>query len=142
VAGPFLNPLNSYSLSFARTRPFRSRPYDQEEKKHFQERGTVMLKRIGMLALMLSATGVALIPKVAFAQDGYYARGDNYYRSDRKADRHENREWRGRERRDRRAEEWREHAARDREWRGHDHWADPYRHDYRRDDYCGSVSWR
>jgi hypothetical protein len=34
---------------------------------------------MGMLALMLSATGVTLMPKVASAQDGYYARGDNPY---------------------------------------------------------------
>jgi hypothetical protein len=114
----------------------------RKKKTASQKRGTVMLRRIGMLALMLSATGIALIPKVASAQDGYYARRDNHYQSDRKADRHEMRERRERERRDRRSEEWREHAARDREWRGHDHRADPYRYNYRRDPYCGSYSWR
>jgi hypothetical protein len=67
-----------------------------------------MFKRFGILALMLSATGVAVLPKAAFAQDGYYAPRDNYHQVDR--DRHEAREWRER---GRQAEEWRECAARD-----------------------------
>jgi len=107
-----------------------------------RKEATVMLRRIGMLALMLSATGVALMPKVASAQEGYYALGDNHYRSDRRADRLERKEWRGRERSDRRSEEWRERAARDRGWRGNEHWTDSYRYDYRRDPYCGPYSWR
>jgi hypothetical protein len=93
---------------------------------------------MGMLALMLSATGLALLPKAASAQDGYYTRGNSYYRSDRKADRHEMHEWRERERRDRHAEERRDRAVRDREWRRQDHWVYPYRYDYRRDPYCDS----
>lgn len=93
-----------------------------------------MLKRIGVLALLLSAAGIAVTPKVVFAQDGYYGpRNDySYYGRDRE-DRHRDREWREPERRERRAEEWREHAWRDRDGR-RDEWRDRdwrYRNDYR-----------
>lgn len=42
-----------------------------------------MFKGIGIFALILSATGAALLPKAAFAQDGYYAPRDSYYDTDR-----------------------------------------------------------
>ncbi len=98
-----------------------------------------MFKKTKVLALLLCAAGAALVPHAAFAQDGYYAPRDNYYyQSDRRADRHEAREWREQERRDRRAEEWRERAIRrdERRYRD-DRWRDPYRGDYRSNAYFG-----
>ncbi len=94
-----------------------------------------MFKRIGTFALILSATGAALLPKAALAQDGYYAPRDYYYQADRDGDRHEAREWRERERRDRRAEEWRERAAREREWRERNYRKNRYDRNYYRNGY-------
>jgi hypothetical protein len=96
-----------------------------------------MFKRIGIFALILSATGAALLPKAVFAQDGYYVPRDNYYQADRNGDRHEMREWRERERRDRRAEEWRERVARERDWRERDRRSNYGDRDYHRDAYSG-----
>jgi hypothetical protein len=42
-----------------------------------------MFKRIGLFALTLVATGAALLPNSAFAQEQYYASRDSYYHSDR-----------------------------------------------------------
>jgi len=98
-----------------------------------------MFKKMKVFALLFSATGAALLPHAAMAQDGYYAPRDNYYyQADRRADRREAREWREQERRDRRAEEWRERAIRrdERRYRD-DRWRDPYTRDYRSNAYFG-----
>ena len=99
----------------------RPRPYEQEAQKNASGKGEIaMLKRVGVLALFLSATGAVLLPATAFAQDGYSNRRDYYYQGDRDRDRHEAREWRERERRERRAEEQRDRAWRRQEWREHE----------------------
>jgi Ni/Co efflux regulator RcnB len=108
----------------------------QNEGFH-EEREIAMFKRIGILALMLSATGAVLLPTAALAQDRYCAPGYNYYQSNRDWDRDE-----FHERRDRRADEWRQRAYREQERREHE-WRDrDYRGDrydqYRRDAYRGS----
>ena len=69
-----------------------------------------MFRRFGILALILSATGAAVLPKAAFAQDSYHAPRDNYYQVDRDGHRYEARESRDGEQ-DRRAEEWRRRAS-------------------------------
>lgn len=112
-----------------------------------------MFRRVGTFALILSAAGAALLPKAAFAQDGYYVPRGSYYQSDRDGARYGARESRERERRDRGAEEWRERAAREREWREHEwrqrewrehewreryHRRDRYDREYRGDAYFGS----
>ncbi len=58
-----------------------------------------MLRRLGTLALMLAATGAAVLPTTAFAQDRYRDSRDNYYHSDRNGDRHQTRQSREQERR-------------------------------------------
>jgi hypothetical protein len=79
-----------------------------------------MLKRIGVFVLML-ASGAAILPTAALAQDGYYYPRDNYlYQRDRDWDRREARRWRQHEWRERRAEERREHEWRERRWREHE----------------------
>jgi hypothetical protein len=87
-----------------------------------------MLKRVGVLALLLSGAGAAILPRAASAQDGYYyGPRQYYYQNDRDWNRHYAHEWREQMRRERRAEErrereWRRHAWRDHEWREHEHW--------------------
>jgi hypothetical protein len=81
-----------------------------------------MLKKFGILALILSA-GAAILPTAALAQDRYYYPRDNYsYRRDRDWDRREARRWREHEWRERRAEEWRERQWRERNWRERERW--------------------
>jgi hypothetical protein len=72
-----------------------------------------MLKKAGMLALVLAGLGMVALPKAAHAQDGYHAGGYpylNYHDRDNYAYRAGN--WREHEGRERRAQERRE-----REWR-------------------------
>ena len=90
-----------------------------------------MFKRVGALALLLSAAAV-FAPTVASAQEGYDGRyaAKGYYQDrgydrdyDRGRDRHQwrEREWREHERREwreRQEREWREHQRR--EWREHE----------------------
>jgi hypothetical protein len=84
-----------------------------------------MLKRIGTIALMLSALGAAALPQVALAQDGYYGRRDPHYdRRDRDWSRYQKREWRENERRERRADAWRRQEWREHEWRENRRWYD------------------
>ena len=94
-----------------------------------------MLKRVGICALMLSAIGTAILPKAAFAQDGYYSPRSYYSDSDRGWDRHDRHEWKEQERRERRAEEWRERQWRDQaryqyQWRQRERWDDRRYRDY------------
>ena len=88
-----------------------------------------MLKRAGVLALILAA-GAAILPTAALAQDGYYYPRDNYYQRDRDWDRREAQRWREHEWREHRAEEWREHEWRNRRWREHERWEHRYDRDY------------
>ena len=69
-----------------------------------------MKKRVGILAMILAAGMAVLQPTAAFAQDrdGYRGWGD----------RHEDRHYRDRDRREDRA--WRQHEFREREWRDQD----------------------
>ena len=90
-----------------------------------------MFRRFGILALILSATGAAVLPKAAFAQDGYYAPRDNYYQVDRDGHRYEVREWRDGDK-NRRAEEWRERAALERYRYEQERRENARRKDYRR----------
>ena len=87
-----------------------------------------MLKRVGLLAVILSAA-TAVTPLTAFAQDGYYRHRDNYYQGDRAEDRHERREWREHERNELREREWREHERRE-EWRERERCERPYSRGY------------
>jgi Ni/Co efflux regulator RcnB len=108
----------------------------QNEGFH-KEREIAMFKRIGTLALMLSAAGAAFLPKAALAQDRYEAPRYNDYQSNRDQDRYE-----VREQRDRRADEWRqrvdrEHERREPEWRDRNNRGDRYDR-YHRDAYRGS----
>lgn len=90
-----------------------------------------MLKRVGVMALMLCGGALFLHPAAAFAQEyrgwnGYapqYRSNDRYYRDNRR----EEREWREPQWR----EERRERAWRAQEWREHERWengryASPY----------------
>jgi hypothetical protein len=92
-----------------------------------------MLKKTGLLALILMARTM-ILPSAAFAQNPYYEGGSYSYYGDRNWDRHERGEWRGRERRERPAEEWRESRRREREWREHE-WRERERweHQFERD---------
>lgn len=84
-----------------------------------------MFKRVGVLALMLSAAGAVFAPAAAFAQDRYgngygsYGGDRSYYsQRDRDWNRDQRHEWREHERMERlRAErreaEWREHERRE-----------------------------
>lgn len=74
-----------------------------------------MLKKIGLCALMLSASAV-IQPVSAVAQE-YYHRGRDYYAEDHRngSRRHEHRREERREHRRWRENEWREH-----EWREHE----------------------
>jgi hypothetical protein len=75
-----------------------------------------MLKRVGVLALLLSAAGAAFAPAPALAQDryGYYGRERVAYRDSRRdCDRREHRAWVQHERQEQRVAE-----SRDRERRG------------------------
>ena len=95
-----------------------------------------MLKKAGMLALILSA-GAAIMPSAAFAQDPYYGRGGYYYQGDRDWNRQQRREWREREREEQRWRErgWREHEWREHEWREHDRWEHRFNRGYYPDTY-------
>ena len=98
-----------------------------------------MLKRTGLLALLLSTIGLAAIPQAAQAQESYYYPGGYPYvdRHDRNWDRHPMHDWEKRQRREWRAEERREREWRvQKEWRGRNYrgrdydqryYADPYR---------------
>ncbi len=77
-----------------------------------------MLKRVGVLALMLSASAAFLQPTAAFAQERF-GRGGYHYSGERRDG--SRRDWDRRE--DRR--EWREH-----EWREHERWENQYRRSY------------
>jgi hypothetical protein len=83
-----------------------------------------MFKRLGTLALMLSAPGTAVLPTAAFAEDRCHANRDSYYHSDRDRDRRETRQWKERERR---GEEWRANERRVRDLRLYRYDRDSYR---------------
>ena len=75
-----------------------------------------MFKKLAMMGLMFS--GAALLPVTAAAQNYDYGHRNYYYQGDRRWDRHEDRrEWRERERDERRAREWRRQ-----EWRERERW--------------------
>ena len=93
-----------------------------------------MLKRVGLLAMILGGITGALLPGTAFAQDGYSSNPNYYYQRDRNWDRHEQREWRERERKEERAEQWRQQRWGNREWREHE-WREHERHERRWNGY-------
>ena len=82
-----------------------------------------MFKKLGVVALLLSG-----IAGTALAQDGHYGRRHYYQQDDRHWDRHQNRherrEWKEREREERRARkwQWRDRQRHDRRWREHERW--------------------
>lgn len=96
-----------------------------------------MLKRIGLLALVLSGSVAFVHPTAALAQDyrGWNGYAPEYYsqrpyRDDRFRDKRWEREWRAEQRRElRREREWRAH-----EWRERQRWENdwyPNRRPYR-----------
>lgn len=81
-----------------------------------------MLKKAGVLGLMLFGLVGAVAPTRAFAQDGYhYGRPSYYYRNDRDGDRYQRREWREHEQAERR-EDWRERRGREDDWQAQERW--------------------
>jgi hypothetical protein len=108
-------------------------PRQQEGQLGLPLKGEIaMLKKAGLLALVLFGLGGALLPTTAVAQDGsYYGRPGYYYSGDRDGDgRWRDHEWREHERREHgwredrpqewREHEWREHEWRERQWRGNE----------------------
>jgi|SRR5689334_20718650 hypothetical protein len=88
-----------------------------------------MLKRVGVLALMLCGGAAFLCPKPALAQNygAWYSytpqpryEGGFYYSGERFRDEHQEHKWRERERREqeRRERDWRRHERWERGWYG------------------------
>ena len=93
-----------------------------------------MLKKLGVLTMMLIGTAAFLQPVAAYAQSpydrGYYSYNDRGYRGDyygprRDFDRHERRE------REAQRQEWRENKWREHEWREHERWERRNSYNYR-----------
>ena len=97
-----------------------------------------MLKRTGILGLLLIAGTALFQPVAAFAQEGfyggvYYGNGNGYYAGqycDRDRAAYEYREARRRE--EWRERQWREHEWREHEWREHERREHRFDRDYYR----------
>jgi hypothetical protein len=81
-----------------------------------------MLKRVGLFALLLSATAAFFQPATAFAQEHYYRdrdyRAEDHWNAPRWRDHRDDERWEHRwngERQWRRERKWREHEWRERE---------------------------